>query len=78
MDVADEGVERTDALHEPGLELAPLGGGQHARHRIERERLAGERHAVHGDPIGGLLVQRAQVGAPQLAQQRGVVPARDA
>jgi hypothetical protein len=77
VEVPDEGVERAHALHQPGLEVAPFLGGQHARHRIDRERLVGERRAVHADPIGDLLLQLDEVRSPELAEQRGVVRARD-
>ena len=38
VDVRDEGVQRLDALAQPGGELAPLVGREDARHDVERDQ----------------------------------------
>jgi hypothetical protein len=54
-------------LGEPGLELRPLGGADHPRHRVDPEALAAlraERHARRVDRVlhgSGKLARRAPV-----------------
>ena len=86
IDVVQEQVERAHALLEAALDLAPLVGGDDARHQVERHDLLDAFGALidgEGDParlereIGGALapLDFGSAQRRQLAGQRRVVVA---
>ena len=62
VDVGDEGVEGADALGEAALDGLPVGGGDHARDRVDVEL---EVALDRGEPHAGAL-ERAADAARQL------------
>jgi hypothetical protein len=67
VDVVDEAVERADALHQPALDVVPLGRGQDPRHEVERERAVAN-HAAAG-PIGARAVVAGRVEGDALLDE---------
>ena len=80
VDVREEGVERLDALHETGLELAPLAALQDARDDVERDEALG-RLGVAVDVEGDADAPEHHLGmaAPrgEIVLRRTVEPAGD-
>jgi hypothetical protein len=75
VDVAQEQVERAHTLRDARLDLAPLGGADHARHQREREQPLAP--AVrHGE--GRADIPQLDVRAALAIGERGFVPRREA
>ena len=64
VDVGEEGVQRPDALLEPGFEARPFLGRQDARHDVERDQPLGARVlAVDGERDADAVKQCVRLGA---------------
>ena len=68
IDVVQEHVERAHALDDTGLDLLPLGGGQHAGDQVERQD-AIDRRSVGIDGESDAALQQVAFGVHRAAAQ---------